>query len=136
MQAAQRFDVRVYYEDTDAAGIVYYANYLRFAERARTEVLRAGGIDQSHMLENTGVGFVVRKCSADFLKPAKLDDLLTIHTRLADIGRVSVLMHQAICRGDETLVKLDVKLGVVDRELTITAIPPQVKDVLHKLFNR
>lgn len=134
-QGSHSFPVRVYYEDTDAAGIVYYANYLRFAERARTESLRFGGIDQSELLSGEGIGFVVRRCTVDFLKPAMLDDLLTIQTRLTDIGRVSVHMHQVIRRGEDTLVKLDVKLAVVARDMSLVSIPASVKKAMSKVFN-
>ena len=70
------FSMRVYYEDTDAAGIVYYANYLKFAERARTEMLRALGTDQSRLAAEQGIAFAVRRCTADYLKPARLDNRL------------------------------------------------------------
>ena len=70
------FPVRVYYEDTDAGGIVYYANYLKFAERARTELLRIAGITHSDLMAESGVAFAVRHCAADFIKPARLDDPL------------------------------------------------------------
>ena len=69
------FNLRVYYEDTDAGGIVYYANYLKFAERARTEVLRDLGVAQRELLEVEGIGFAVRRCAVDYFAPAKLDDL-------------------------------------------------------------
>src|SRR5579872_1943212 len=93
------FPVRVYYEDTDAGGIVYYANYLKFAERARTEALRLAGFDQSELKHEQKIAFVVRRCECDFLKPAFLDDLLTIETRLNDISKVSMRMRQTIRRG-------------------------------------
>ena len=131
---AHTFPVRVYYEDTDVAGIVYYANYLKFAERARTEALRMAGIDQSDLMREEGIGFVVRRCTADFLKPAKLDDLLTIETRLHDIGRVSIQMQQVIRRGEETLVELDVKLAVVGRDMSLIPLPARIKNALNKLF--
>lgn len=129
------FPVRVYYEDTDAAGIVYYANYLKFAERARTEALRICGFDQSDLLREEGVGFVVRRCEVDFLKPAMLDDLLTIETRLNDINRVSILMHQAVKRGAETLVKMDVKLVVVGTGVKLVKLPEPVRKAMQKHFN-
>ena len=81
--------VRVYYEDTDAAGIVYYANYLRFIERGRTEFLRALGHDQNLLMQE-GIAFAVRSASVEFLKPARLDDLLTIETGIASLGRAQV----------------------------------------------
>ena len=80
------FPVRVYFEDTDAGGIVYYANYLHFAERARSEMLRHLGIESGTMVEDWGLIFAVKKCSMDFIRPAKLDDLLLIKTRLIEIG--------------------------------------------------
>ena len=128
------FPVRVYYEDTDAAGIVYYANYLKFAERARTEALRLSGIDQSELMRDHKVGFVVRKCTADFLKPAMLDDLLTIESSLHDISKVSMVMHQTIRRGTEKLVTLEVKLAVVDPGMKLAKLPDFVKKAMLKVF--
>ncbi len=129
------FPVRIYYEDTDAGGIVYYANYLRFAERARTEALRMCDIDQSQLMEEQHVAFVVRRCIADFLKPAMLDDLLTIQTRLTDINKVSMDMHQTILRGSETLVTLEVKLAVIGKGMKLARLPDTVRKPLLKLFN-
>lgn len=134
MKGVHSFSVRVYYEDTDAAGIVYYANYLKFAERARTEALRLSGFDQSELMQNEGIGFVVRRCTADFLKPALLDDLLTIETRLTDISRVSVHMLQTIRRGQETLVNLDVKLAVVGKGIRLAKLPDKVRKAMMKIF--
>ena len=82
--------IRVYYEDTDAAGIVYYANYLRFLERGRTEYLRSMGHDQ-HELMRQGVAFAVRSMNAEFLKPAKLDDMLTVDTAIESLGRAQLV---------------------------------------------
>jgi acyl-CoA thioester hydrolase len=135
MKGTHSFPVRVYYEDTDAAGIVYYANYLRFAERARTEALRLSGIDQSDLLREHNVGFVVRKCIVEFLKPAMLDDLLTIQTRLHDINRVSMELVQTIRRGEETLVTMEVKLVVVGSSLKLEKIPDFVRKAMLKIFN-
>ena len=102
--------VRVYYEDTDAAGIVYYANYLRFMERGRTEFLRALGHDQNLLMQE-GIAFAVRSASVEFLKPARLDDLLTIETGIASLGRAQVTFAQRILR-DHVLL-LDAKIRVV-----------------------
>jgi acyl-CoA thioester hydrolase len=102
--------VRVYYEDTDAGGVVYYANYLKFAERGRTEALRAAGIEQRALAESEGVQFVVRRVEADFRAPARLDDDLEVVTRTVDIGGASLTMDQTIRRGDETLVTLRVTI--------------------------
>jgi acyl-CoA thioester hydrolase len=105
--------VRVYYEDTDAAGVVYYANYLKYAERGRTEALRALGIEQRVLAERDGVQFVVRRVAADFRAPAKLDDALEVVTRTADIGGATLTMEQTIRRGDETLVTLTVDICAI-----------------------
>ena len=125
-----RFKLRVYYEDTDAGGVVYYANYLKFAERARTEMVRAAGIDQSELLEQEDIAFVVRKCSADFIRPARLDDELTIESHITELKGASIHMHQEILRGDEVLVKLEVKLGVVGKDFTPIRIPNQIAEKL------
>lgn len=131
---SRTFPVRVYYEDTDAAGIVYYANYLKFAERARTETLRLAGFDQSELMREQGIGFVVRHATCEFLKPAMLDDLLTIETQLTDISRVSMAMRQTIRRGGETLVTIDVKLAVIGARRKPVRLPEAVRKAMLKYF--
>lgn len=104
------FPVRVYYEDTDAGGIVYYANYLKFAERARTEYIRALGMRQQDALEaENKFAFVVRHCEVDYQAPAVLDDELVVSCQVVEIGGASCTMHQEIMRGDQLLVTVDVK---------------------------
>lgn len=105
--------VRVYYEDTDAAGIVYYANYFRFLERGRTEFLRALGHDQ-HAMMNEGIAFAVRSASAEFLKPAKLDDLLTVETAIASLGKAQLLFSQRIRRNEELLLDAKIRVACID----------------------
>src|ERR1700693_4454279 len=100
--------IRVYYEDTDAAGIVYYANYLKFAERGRTEMMRALGFAHSRIHEETGIVFTVRRLGADYRTPARLDDSLTVDTRIVEIGAATVLLDQQIRRDGRVLVALDV----------------------------
>lgn len=100
---------RVYYEDTDAGGIVYYANYLRFFERARTDWLRAIGVDQRRLSENDAIGFVVRDCAIKFLTPARLDDeldiLVAIDSMPADLRRASMrFVQRATLAGGETIL--------------------------------
>jgi acyl-CoA thioester hydrolase len=122
--------VRVYYEDTDAGGVVYYANYLKFAERGRTEALRAIGVEQRDFAASEGVQFVVRRVEADFHAPARLDDDLEVVTRTVDIGGASLTMDQAIRRGDETLVTLRVNICSVGaggpRAGRPVRLPPQI----------
>ena len=103
--------VRVYYEDTDAGGIVYYANYLKFAERARTEYLRTLGFNQQKDLSaEDKIGFAVRHCEVDYKKPAVLDDLLSVSCKISELNGASAVMSQKICRGEDVLVTLEVKV--------------------------
>lgn len=102
--------VRVYYEDTDLAGIVYYANYLKFIERARSEWVRGLGIDQSEVRERHGIVFAVRRVEADYLKPAVFDDLLQVTTRLVELGGARIVLDQAVLRGELTLFTARVTL--------------------------
>ena len=93
------YPVRVYYEDTDCAGIVYYANYLKYAERARTEMLRDLGGERARLMKTEGLAFAVRRCEVDFFKPARLDDLLSVETRLLEVGGASLVADQRVKRG-------------------------------------
>ncbi len=105
--------MRVYYEDTDAAGIVYYANYLRFMERGRTEFLRALGHSQRQLMEK-GIVFVVHSVAAEYLKPARLDDLLTVETTIASLGRAQASFGQRILRDEELLLDAKICLACID----------------------
>lgn len=107
-----RFAVRVYYEDTDLAGIVYYANYLRFIERARSEWLRELGIDQA-ALKEAGTVFAVRRIEADYLSPARFDDLLTVETRTAGVTAARLVLAQSVLRGGETLFRAEVTVAAI-----------------------
>ncbi|MDN4052307.1 tol-pal system-associated acyl-CoA thioesterase [Massilia sp. YIM B02763] len=106
--------VRVYYEDTDAGGIVYYANYLKFFERARTEWLRSLDIHQQDLLAREGVAFVVRSASVEYLAAARLDDDVKLTLAVEKLGRASVQFAQQAWRGDTLLATADVKVGCVD----------------------
>ncbi|MEO1531560.1 MAG: tol-pal system-associated acyl-CoA thioesterase, partial [Pseudomonadota bacterium] len=108
------FTLRVYYEDTDLAGIVYYANYLRFIERARSEALRTLGVDQRALKEGRGLVFVVRGLTADYLRPALFDDVLTVETRLQALKRASVSLEQRVLRNGEPLFVSTVRLAMMD----------------------
>ena len=109
-----RWPLRVYWEDTDAGGIVFYANYLKFFERARTEWLRAAGVEQHQLREETGVMFVVAATSLRYLAPAKLDDLLTITVEPQPAGRASLRLVQEARRGGQTLAEGEIRIGCVD----------------------
>ncbi|HZS82309.1 MAG TPA: tol-pal system-associated acyl-CoA thioesterase [Stellaceae bacterium] len=125
-----RLVIRVYYEDTDAAGIVYHANYLKFAERGRTEFLRRLGFEHRKMRQATGLAFAVRHCRADYRKPARLDDELTVETRLAALGGASLEVEQAICRGGETLVRLDLRLACLSADGRAARLPAELRAAL------
>ena len=107
---------RVYYEDTDAGGVVYHANYLKFAERARTDWLRDAGIEQSQVLKELGLVFVVYRLEIDFLSPARLDDLLTVETRLLQKKNVTMKLEQIIKREVKTMATLAVELACINQE--------------------
>lgn len=106
--------VRVYYEDTDAAGVVYHSNYLRFCERGRTEMLRAIGVELSQVQANDNLVFVVHKADIAWRRPARLDDALTVETALMGIGKASVQMRQIIRRGAEDIIHFNVNVACMD----------------------
>ncbi|MGL5631941.1 MAG: tol-pal system-associated acyl-CoA thioesterase [Azovibrio sp.] len=116
--------VRIYYEDTDAAGVVYYANYLRFFERCRTEWIRTLGYDQSQLAREHGIAFVVKHVSTDYHKPARLDDALDIGLKVEKLGRAQIVFHQYARRGDEILVTGTVQIVCVEpTKMKATPIP-------------
>ncbi len=106
--------VRIYYEDTDAAGVVYHANYLNFCERGRTEMLRAIGVELSRVQANDNLVFVVHKADIAWRRPARLDDALTVETALTGIGKASVQMRQVIRRAAEEIVHFNVNVACMD----------------------
>ncbi len=124
------FPVRIYYEDTDAGGIVYYANYLKFAERARTEYLRHIGFSQDDLLKNKGVGFVVRECHINYKTPAKLDDALNVICRVTEIKGASLKMEQKIYRKDTIICELEIGLVFLSiQTMRPTKIPQEISQI-------
>jgi acyl-CoA thioester hydrolase len=124
----------VYYEDTDAGGVVYYANYLKYLERARTEFIRALGIEQRLLAEETGLAFAVRSLTADYLKPARLDDELFVTTAVEALGRAQVTFAQAIRRSDGILLTAQVRVACLDLARgKPTAMPPNLYSQLKSL---
>jgi acyl-CoA thioester hydrolase len=130
MPEVHRFPVRVYYEDTDAAGMVYYANYLKFAERARTELLRASGSSHREMMEAFDAAFAVSRCEVDYLRPALLDDLLTVETRVAEVGAAVVRLDQRVLRGEELLARLAIRVACLNRKGRPQRLPDPVREAL------
>lgn len=119
--------VRVYYEDTDAGGIVYHTSYLRFAERGRTEMLRDAGFEHAEILKTQGIAFAVILLQADFKIPAKLDELLDVQTSVKEVKGASMLMVQQIWRGDRLLVDLTVKIACIDKNGKAARLPEAVR---------
>jgi len=131
--------VRVYYEDTDAGGIVYHANYLRFAERGRTEMLRALGIELAQLREDDGLIFVVRKGDMQYHKTASLDDCLVVETSLADIRGASVLLQQTIFRVggkqvNEKLFDFNVHVACMGQDGKAARLPSALRGAFEKLL--
>ena len=126
---------RVYYEDTDAAGIVYYANYLRFAERGRTEILRLVGVSQAALRDRTGLAFAVHKVSVDYRRPARLDDLLEIRSAVTAMTRVRVSMKQTIRDAESGTVfaALTIDVVCIDAEGRPARVPSELAAAMRPL---
>lgn len=122
-----RFRLRVYYEDTDLAGIVYYANYLRFIERARTEWVRELGVDQGRLLAEEGVVFAVRRVEAEYLKPARFDDQLEVRTALGGLTGARIDLRQDIWRGETCLFSSNVGLVALREDGRPARIPAAIR---------
>ncbi|MCW9034476.1 MAG: tol-pal system-associated acyl-CoA thioesterase [Rhodospirillales bacterium] len=128
------FPVRVYYEDTDAAQIVYYGNYLRFAERGRTEFLRLVYLDHGEMKKKHGVDWAIRRCEIDYISPARLDEALEVRTIVSELKGASMSMRQGIYRDGELLVKVDVRCVVIKSDGRPARIPQNVRDTLKEYY--
>lgn len=128
-----RIRIRVYYEDTDAAGIVYHATYLAFAERARTEMLRCLGLDHGTLRARFGLVFTVRRCTIDYRAPARLDDLLEVESRLTRLGGASLDLEQRVLREAHLLAGLDLRLALLGRDLRVARLPRELVGALARL---
>ncbi|WP_054302781.1 tol-pal system-associated acyl-CoA thioesterase [Gemmobacter sp. LW-1] len=122
--------VRVYYEDTDLAGIVYYANYLKFIERGRSEWVRARGLDQARLKVETGIVFAVRRVEADYLRSAVFDDLLTVTTELRALGGARIDLWQQVLRGEEVLFTAQVTLVCMGSDGRAHRLPGEIRALL------
>ncbi|KPU83024.1 thioesterase [Marinosulfonomonas sp. PRT-SC04] len=124
------FDIRVYYEDTDMAGIVYYANYLKYIERARSDWVRGLGIDQRAM-KDAGQVFVVRRVEADYLASAHLDDELVVETEVVQVTGARLVMDQVVKRGGEAIFHAVVTVVVVSDTGQVVRMPANIRQLLH-----
>lgn len=127
------FPIRVYYEDTDLAGIVYYANYLKFIERARSELIRERGVDQLALKAETGLVFAVRRVEADYLAPARFDDHLTVRTEIAELSGARLCLRQCVLRQDEVLFDAVVMLAVLAESGRPVRLPADIRRKLNGL---
>ena len=125
--AAFRWPLRVYIEDTDAGGVVYYATYLNFFERCRTEWLRALGVDQSTLARRDGLQFVVAEVEVKYLQPARLDDELAIEARVTHAGRCSIVFDQAALRAGEVIARARITVACVDAQGVPARLPEALR---------
>jgi len=124
------FPLRVYYEDTDAAGLVYYANYLKFAERGRTEMLRLLNVNHTETAERYGLAFAVRDCAVDYQRAARLDDMLEVRSRLFDLRGASLGVDQSIWRDTERLAHLRLRIVCLNRQGRPARLPESIRTSL------
>lgn len=121
--------VRVYYEDTDAGGVVFYANYLKFFERARTEMLRAMGYEQDELASNEGIIFVVRSVQVDYLNPARFNEQLQVSAKVSLAKKASLTFEQFVTRGDDVLCKGIIRIACLDAQ---TMRPKAIPEILFR----
>jgi len=126
-----KYNTKVYYEDTDAAGIVYYANYLKFLERARSEAIYSMGLTNKKLLNDHGTVIIVKSCKIDYKKPAKFEDLLKIISKIKTISKSSFTMDQMIKRKEEIISESEIVLVTVNTE----GKPIRIPDILNKFLN-
>ena len=129
------FECEVYYEDTDMGGRVYYANYLKFVERARSKLLTSIGIDQRDLLEKEGLYFIVKKISAEYLSPSFFGDKLLISTHVLDIKKATLILGQKILRKDKTLFFCEVKIALLNSRGKVTKLPNEIANKMKNFFD-
>ncbi len=126
-----QWPIRVYYEDTDAGGVVYYANYLKFFERARTEMLRAKGYEQDELIASAGIIFVVRSVQVDYLSPARFNEQLIVSAKISEAKKASLIFDQVITRGDDILCTGIIRIACLDaKTMRPKAIPEHLLELL------
>ena len=121
------FNIKVYYEDTDAGGVVYYANYLKFLERARSEAIHSLGFSNKWLLENHGILLIVKSCNIQYKQPAQLEDLLEISSEATSFTKTSILMKQLILKSTDVISEAEIHLVAVDKKGKPTKIPDELR---------
>ena len=130
-----KYEVKIYYEDTDAGGVVYYANYLKFLERARSEAIYEMGFSNTELKKEFGVLIIVKSCNIDYKKPAIFEDKLSIISTIKEITKTSFIMEQNINRDKELIASADIHLVAVNSDGKPTKIPEILKNKLNEYIN-
>ena len=128
------FKLKVYYEDTDAGGVVYYANYLKFIERARSDALKNLGFTNKSLIEENGTYIIVKSCNINYIKPALLEDDLEIKSYIKEITKTSFFMLQKVFKGNDQITEAEVHLVTIDKKGKPVKIPERLKKELEKLI--
>ncbi|MBH32677.1 MAG: tol-pal system-associated acyl-CoA thioesterase [Gammaproteobacteria bacterium] len=129
------YEVRIFYEDTDSGGIVYYANYLKFMERARSELIRELGFTQSSIADKYSLKFVVSRINLNFINPSYLDDIITVNTRISSMKKASIVFEQEIInQNSDRIVEAECQIVCVDNELNVIQIPDNINKALRKFY--
>ncbi len=129
---SDQFNYRIYYEDTDAGGVVYYANYLKFFERARTDFLRNIGISQALLAQMENIIFVVKRCVIEYQYPARLDDEIIVSVKIKEIHKVSLTMTQEITKSAQPIAQLEVQIVCLNQQnFKPTKLPQKLIDLIH-----
>jgi acyl-CoA thioester hydrolase len=131
--ALHRLPVRVYIEDTDAGGVVYYANYLKYAERGRTEMLRAAGISHAAMMRDAALNLAVRKCAVEYLRPARLDDQIMVETAIGSMSGATISLKQRLCRDGIELTLFDVTVACIGADGKPRRIPTALREAVGRI---
>ena len=128
------FKLKVYYEDTDAGGVVYYANYLKFMERARSDALESLGFTNKKLIDENGIFIIIKSCNINYIKPASLEDVLEIKSNIKEITKTSFFMIQKIFRGSDQITEAEIHLVTIDKKGKPAKIPENLKDELENLI--
>ena len=128
------YKLKVYYEDTDAGGVVYYANYLKFMERARSDALKSLGFTNKLLIEENGTYIIVKSCKINYIKPALLEDDLEIKSNIKEITKTSFFMLQKVFKGNDQITEAEVHLVTIDKKGKPVKIPERLKEELEKLI--
>ena len=128
------FKLKVYYEDTDAGGVVYYANYLKFMERARSDALKSLGFTNKLLIEENGTYIIVKSCNINYIKPALLEDDLEIKSNIKKITKTSFFMLQKVFKGNDQITEADIHLVTIDKKGKPVKIPERLNQELEKLI--